>query len=86
MKMPHSGMGEIEKKVQSQISKSRYQKNKFFSGIEKSHIVLVKISLFRMKKFEINEPIQYKTFFQQSALEMSHFDILKAKKSGLGIV
>jgi hypothetical protein len=39
-----------------------------------------------MKKFEINEPIQYKTFLQQSALEMSHFDIVKAKKSCLGIV
>jgi hypothetical protein len=56
-----SGMGEIEKKhdLESQISK----RNFFFSCIEKSHIILVKISPFRMKKFEINEPV-YETFFQ----------------------
>jgi hypothetical protein len=46
------------------------------SGIEKSLIALVKISLFRLKKFEIKELIQYKTFFQQSVFKMSHFDII----------
>jgi hypothetical protein len=47
-------MDEIEKGT---ISKSQYEKNNFFSGIEKSGIVLVKIYPFRMKKFEINKPI-----------------------------
>jgi len=42
--------------------------------IEKSYILLVKISLFGMKKFEINEPIQCKTFFQLSVFEMSHLN------------
>ena len=47
--------------------------------IKKSCISSFKISPFRMKKFEINELIRYKTFFQRSDFEMSHFDIIKAK-------
>jgi len=68
-------MGEIQKKAQSWISKSQYLKNIIFSGIEKSRIILVKISLFRMKKFEINKPIRHKIIFQQYVFEMFHFDI-----------
>jgi hypothetical protein len=36
---------------------------KKFSGIKKSHIILVKISPFRMKKFDINDLIRYETFY-----------------------
>jgi hypothetical protein len=63
-------MGEIEKTMISNIEK------KNFSSIEKSHIVLVKIFSFRMKKFEINEMIRYETFFQQSIFDMSDVDIV----------
>jgi hypothetical protein len=57
-------MGEMEK-----IGNLKYQnhgiKNHLRNTcIEKSHIGLIKISPFRMKKFEINELIQYETFFQ----------------------
>jgi hypothetical protein len=38
-----------------QISKSQYQKNKFFSSIKKSHIVLVKISPFIQVLFMIQK-------------------------------
>ncbi len=69
----HSGMGEIEKTM---ISNLENLKKNFFSGIEKSCIILVKISPFTMKKFEINEPIRHETFFQQSAFEMSCFDMV----------
>jgi len=37
--------------------------------------------LFRVKKFEINEPIRYETFSQQSVFKMSYFDIIQAKKN-----
>jgi hypothetical protein len=57
-----------------------------YTGIEKSFTGSVKISQFRMKKFEINEPVQYKTFFRWSVFKMSHFDIMKAKKSHLRII
>jgi hypothetical protein len=56
------------------------------ASIKKFHFGLVKISPFRMKKFETNELIQYETFFQQSVFKMSRFDIVKAKKSHLSIV
>ncbi len=73
-------MGKIEK-VGDFESKNLGIKNHLRNtGIEKSHIGLVKISLFRMKKFEINEPIRYETFFQRAVFEMSHFDIIKANK------
>jgi hypothetical protein len=52
-----AGMGEIEKvcNLKSQnLSIKNCSRN---TGIEKSLIGLVKISPFRMKKFEINEPI-----------------------------
>ncbi len=74
-----TGMGEIEKvgNLESQnLSIKNHLRN---TGIEKSHIGSVKISPFKMKKFKINELIQYKTFFQQSIFEMSHFDNIKAK-------
>jgi hypothetical protein len=68
-------MGEIEK-VGNRESQNLGIKNHLRNtGIKKSHIGSVKISSFRMKKFEINELIQYETFFQQSVIEMSHFDI-----------
>jgi len=73
-------MGEIEKggHLKSQnISIENYPRN---TSIEKSHTGSVKISLFRMKKFEINKLMQYDTFFQWSVFEMSHFDSIKAKK------
>ncbi len=38
------------------------------------------------EKFEINELIQYKTFFQRSVFEMSRSDIVKAKKYCYSIV
>ncbi len=38
-------------------------------------------NLFKMKKFEINKPIRYETFFLRSLFKMSGFDIVKAKKS-----
>jgi hypothetical protein len=47
-----AGMGEIEKNYDLKSLKQN-----FFSGIKKSQIILVKISPFRMKKFEINELI-----------------------------
>jgi hypothetical protein len=72
-------MGEIEK-----VGNLKYQNlgNKNGSrniSMEKSHISLVKISPFRMAKFEINEWTQYETFFQQSVIKMFHFDIVSAK-------
>ena len=54
-------MCEIEKTA---VLNLEYRKQNFFAVIEKSHIILVKIPPFRMKKFEINEPIRYETFFQ----------------------
>jgi len=56
------------------------------ASIKKFHIGSVKISPFAMKKFQINKLVQYETFFQQSVFKMSHFDIVKAKKSHLNIV
>ena len=68
-------MGKIEK-VGDFESKNLGIKNHLRNtGIKKSRIGPVKISSFRMKKFEINELIQYESFFQQSVIEMSHFDI-----------
>jgi len=61
IKLPQAlgaGMGEIEKVGNLA---SQYQKS-----FEKSHISLVKIYPFRMKKFDINELIQDETFFQRS--------------------
>jgi hypothetical protein len=58
------GIGEI-KKVGNLKSRYLSIKNSLRNtGIEKSCIGLVKISPFTMKKFVINELIQYKTFFQ----------------------
>jgi hypothetical protein len=39
-------------------------KVEIFSGIKKFHIILVKISPFKMKRFDINKTVQYETFFQ----------------------
>jgi hypothetical protein len=72
-----AGMGFIEK---TEISNLKYQKQKLFP-VSQNLIVLVKISPFRMKKFEINEPIRYETFSQQSVFKMFHFDIVQAKKN-----
>jgi hypothetical protein len=72
--------------MQSQISKSQYQKIARNTGIEKSLIGLVKISPFKMKKFEINEPIRYKILFQQSVFEISQYDNVEAKKYCLSII
>ena len=68
-------MGEIEKGGDLESQNLGIKNCSRNTGIEKSHIGLVKISPFRMKKFEINEVIQYESFFQQSVIEMSHFDI-----------
>ncbi len=57
-------MGGIEK-VDDIESRSLSIKNGLRNtGIKNYHIGLVKISLLRMKKFEINKLIQYETFFQ----------------------
>jgi hypothetical protein len=58
------GMSEIEKVGDLESRNLSIENHLRNTGIEKSHIGLVKISLFRMKKFEINELIQYETFFQ----------------------
>jgi hypothetical protein len=55
-------MGEIEKvgDLESRnLNIKNYLRN---TGIEECHIGLVKISPFRMEKFEINEPIQNEPF------------------------
>jgi hypothetical protein len=72
-------MGEIEKVGDLKSQNLNIKNHSRNTGIEKSHIGSVKISLFRMEKFEINKPIRNKTFFQQSVFEMSSFDIVKAK-------
>ncbi len=56
-------MGKIEKVGDLESQNLSIKNNSRNTGIEKSHIALVKISPFRMKKFEINKPIQYETFF-----------------------
>jgi hypothetical protein len=61
--MKSSGMGEIEKVGDLKFCNLGIKNCSRNTGIEKSRISLVKISPFRMKKFEINEPIQYETFF-----------------------
>ncbi len=72
-------MSEIEK-----VSNLKYQNLSIKNcsrntNIKKFHIGSVKISQFRMIKFEISKPIQNETFFHSSVFEMSHFDIVKAK-------
>jgi hypothetical protein len=68
------------KKVGDLKSRNLYIKNcSRNANIKKSHISLVKISPFRMEKFEINESIQNETFFQRLVFEMSRFAIVKAK-------
>ncbi len=79
-------MSEIEKAGDLESRSLSIKNGLRNTGIKKSHIGSVKISLFRMKKFEINELIQHKTFFQLSVFEMSHFDIVKAKNSHLIII
>ncbi len=74
-------MGEIEKVGYLESQNLSIKNNSRNTGIKKSRIGLVKISPFRMKKFEINKSIQYETFFQQSVFKMSLFDIIKAKMS-----
>ncbi len=69
-------MGEIEKVGYLESQNLSIKNNSRNTVIKKSRIDLVKISPFRMKKFEINKLIQYETFFQQSV-----FDIIKAKMS-----
>jgi hypothetical protein len=73
-------MGEIEKVAILKSLNLCIKNCSRNTSMKKSHTSLVKISPFRMKKFEVNEPIQYETFYQQSVLEMSHFYIIKAKK------
>jgi hypothetical protein len=72
-------MGEIEKRHNLESQNLDIGKIIFFSSMEKSHIILLKISQFWMKKFEINELIKCDTFFQQSVCGMSLFDIIKSK-------
>jgi hypothetical protein len=57
-------MGKIEKVGDLESQNLGIKNCSRNTGIEKNRIGSVKISPFRMKKFEINEPIQYKTFFQ----------------------
>ncbi len=68
-------MDEIEKRHDHESQNFDIKTKNNFSGIEKSRIILLKISPFRMKKLEINGLIRYETFFQRSVFEMSHFDI-----------
>ncbi len=79
-------MGEIEKVGDLKSQNLSIKNPSRNASIKKSHIGSVKISLVAMKKFELNKPIQYETFFQQPVFKMSHFDIVKAKKSHLSIV
>ncbi len=62
-------MGENEKVGELESRKLGIKNHPKNTGIKKSHFVWVKISQFRMKKFDINEPIQYETFFLQSVFE-----------------
>ncbi len=61
---PVPGMGEIEKVGDLEDQNLNIKNCLRNTGIDKSTIVLVKISPFRMMKFEINKPIQYEIFFQ----------------------
>jgi hypothetical protein len=54
VKMLATGIGEIEKVGNLKSQNLGIKNHLRNTGIEKSHISLVKISLFRMKKFEIN--------------------------------
>jgi len=74
-----SGIGEIEKVGDIKSQNLNIGNHSQHLNIEKYYIGSFKISLFRMKKFQNNKLILYKTFFQWFAFEMSHFDILNAK-------
>ena len=57
VKMLAAGIGEIEKVGNLESQNLGIKNHLRNTGIEKSHISLIKISLFRMKKFEINKLI-----------------------------
>jgi hypothetical protein len=59
-----TGMGEIEKRHILESQNLDIRKINFSPESRNLISFLVKISLFRMKKFEISKPIQYETFFQ----------------------
>ncbi len=68
-------MNEIEKVGNLKYQNLDIKNNSRNTGIEKSCISSVKISMFRMEKFNIIELIWNETFFQQSVFEMCCFDI-----------
>ncbi len=72
-------MGQIGKVRDLEYQNLNIRNHLQYLNIEKSHIDWFKIFPFRMEKFEINELMQNETFLQKSVLEMSHFDIIKAK-------
>jgi hypothetical protein len=57
-------MGKIEKVGNLESQNLSIEKHLKIPILRNIISVLIKISPFRMKKFEINEMIQYETFFQ----------------------